>query len=279
MLILRSLYKNKNYNKILENQINIIDYKNQLLLDNLKYAKVIQNAFLPSHSLFQKIFPDSFIITMPKNYVNGDFIWYYNTKKYKVVALVDCTGHGVPASLLSIIGTYLLDIIVKEFGLVKPSRVLENLNILIKKQFENGLGDTEIVESMDVALCYFYDSHLVYSGAYMPIIVESKGKCTLYKGDKIPLGGYAVKRQEKYSEISIPILKGDKVYLFTDGFYDQFGGPKGRPTHIKNLVNLVADCQSLSIFAQKEYFETYLKNWMKGYEQIDDITLVGIKID
>lgn len=273
------LHKNRKYNQTLKEQLRIIDQKNQLLLDNMKYAKIIQKAFLPSHGYFQKIFPDSFIISIPQNHVNGDFIWYHQSRDYKIAALVDCTGHGIPASLLSIIGNNLLNIIVKEYGLTSPSKVLKNLDILLKKEFENGDEDPSLVESMDISICYIADSKIIYSGALMPVILASKERCHLYKGNMDPLGGYIIQRQKRFADTTIYTEKGDRLYLFSDGYYDQFGGENGKPLRIKNFLELVNRAQSIPITGQKAFFEDELAAWMKGYDQIDDISLVGIELD
>ncbi len=263
---------------LLSGRLKIANEKNQRFVDSIKYAKVIQRAFLPSHQCFEKIFPESFIISRPQSHVNGDFIWYHQSREFKIVALVDCTGHGIPASLLSIIGNNLLNIIIKEFGLVSPAKVLKNLDVLLKKAFESGNEDPGLVESMDISLCYINGSKILYSGALMPVILASKGKCHLYKGSMCPLGGYGIKREKRYFDITIFTEPGDRLYLFSDGYYDQFGGTLGKPLRIRNFIEMVTQVQVYPINEQKAFFEEKLTNWMTGYDQIDDISLIGIEL-
>lgn len=278
VLLALCIIKYRKLNALREKQLNIIDRKNQVLTDNLKCAEVIQKAFLPSHTLFAQMFPETMIISKPKEIVNGDFIWYYQNTEYKIIAMVDCTGHGVPASLMSIIGNNLLNTIIREYGFNSPSKVVKSLDQLLKNEFEASRDNQVFVEGMDIALCYISQKEIIYSGALMPIIVVSSGNSALYKGNKYPLGGYIIKRQKIFVDQTISYTKGDRLYMFSDGFYDQFGGEHGKPLRLKKFFDLITEGQHLSITEQNKFFSNYLETWMKDYDQIDDISLIGIEL-
>jgi serine phosphatase RsbU (regulator of sigma subunit) len=277
-LLLVCTIKYKKLSNIKARQINIIDKKNQVLTDNLKCAHVIQKAFLPSHELFSQLFPYSMIISKPKEIVNGDFIWYYQNTDFIIVAMVDCTGHGVPASLMSIIGNNLLNTIIREYGFNSPSKVLRSLDQLLKNEFETSQDSQVFVEGMDIAICYISKKEIIYSGALMPIVISSSGTCKLFKGNNYPLGGYIIKREKIFKDQTIPYKKGDRIYMFSDGFYDQFGGDHGKPMRLKNFIESIKQAQSIPILNQEKYFNDYLNNWMSNYDQIDDISLIGIEL-
>jgi serine phosphatase RsbU (regulator of sigma subunit) len=277
LFLLKYLKNLKKTTKMLVDQNFIISQKNDIITDNLNYAKMIQAALLPSHKDFKILFPDSFLLFMPKDIIGGDFVWYRSINGIKVFALIDCTGHGVSAGLMSVIGNTLLNKIIVEEGTLEPADILLKLDRYYKSLMAKETDKGFIMDGMDIALCTVNSNKLVFSGSYMPVCFISGGELEVFKGARYLLGGNISNSKSNFINQSVRLKKGDYLYMLTDGYYDQFGGQSFRPLRFKNFEKLLLSNYRLPMDKQSEFFHNYIVDWIGNYEQLDDITLVGIK--
>jgi len=269
-------------------QRDIVTYQKKEITDSIQYAERIQKAVLPEESILESNFTDYFILFRPKDIVSGDFYWMSKKGDYIIFTAADCTGHGVPGAFMSMLGVSFLNKIVNESGVIKPDQILNVLreNIILS------LKQKELQESskdgMDMAICTIdlKDNRLQYAGANNPVIIirKEKGEYSVIekRADGMPVGVYS--RMNDFSSHEIEIMKGDTIYLFSDGYCDQFGGPKGRKFMKPRFIQMLLDNQGLSMNSQKEIFEKTLEEWInhpdqgESIGQIDDIILLGIRI-
>ena len=277
LILTRSMKNLKKTTQLLVDQNFLITQKSDIITDNLKYAKIIQTALLPSHSDFKTLFQNSFIVFMPKDIIGGDFIWYKSINDTKIFALIDCTGHGVSAALMSVIGNTLLDKIIVEEGRTEPDEILYKLDASLKPLLIREAENSCIMDGMDIALCSVKDDILTFSGSFMPICIISNGNETIYKGTRYLIGGSIFENKCGFTNETVKLIKGDYIYLFSDGYYDQFGGETFRPLKFKNLQNMLMANHHLPMDKQKQYFQKFIIDWIGDYEQLDDITMVGIR--
>lgn len=299
--IMYSLAQKKKTNKIL-NQKNeqisaknkIIEEKNKDITDSLNYAKRIQTAILPEENLLLN-HVDSFIYYLPKDIVSGDFFWIKEVDKKLYFSVVDCTGHGVPGAFMSIIGFNSLNRIVEDLQLSETGLILDKLNELvihsIRKQNKDG---SSVRDGMDLSICCLdLERNIVeFSGANnplyilrdsssdnanIPITMTEKGYNLLeIKADKMAIGG--AENSKKYQTHQVQLQKGDTIYLFSDGYADQFGGPKGKKFMYKRFKELILSLQEHPMNLQKEIFDTTMIEWKGDLDQIDDICVIGVRI-
>ncbi|MBE7442827.1 MAG: tetratricopeptide repeat protein [Flavobacteriales bacterium] len=269
-------------------------HKNQEITDSINYAKRIQEAILPTEDEFKTAFPDSFILFKPKDIVSGDFYWIstnpkefpsidkeYGSNSWRVknplVAAVDCTGHGVPGSLMSMMGNSLLNKIVDTHKISNPNEILN----LLRTEIINSLkqhGENENKDGMDIALCTVYDDKIEFAGANNPIyIIRKNGNLEEIKADKMPVG-YSGVELKPYTNHSVKMELGDSFYIFTDGYADQFGGKDNKKFKYKQLKDLLVTINSKSMESQKEILNETIENWKGTNEQTDDILVIGIRI-
>lgn len=274
-------------NKLLESQNHIISEKNKDISDSINYAKKIQDAILPSIDDIQKVFPESFILSIPKDVVSGDFYWFTQQQHLKLFAVADCTGHGVPGALMSMIGNTLLNSIVNERKIVTPDFILNELRkeiISVLKQSEGSSNK----DGMDISLCCLntQTNVLTIACANNPVwIVRTKvldnAEKTIelieVKPDKQPIG-YASSTQKEFTLQSVALQKGDIIYQFTDGFADQFGGVKGKKFKYNQLKEILLSNKNSDIHLQAEILRKTFIDWKGNLEQIDDVLVTGIKI-
>ena len=266
-------------NSTLEKQKKIIEIANKNITDSINYAKKIQEAILPKATKLDKFLDFISILFIPKDVVSGDFYWFEKVGKKIILAAADCTGHGVPGAFMSMIGINNLNQIVLENKNTDPSLVLKELNNSIKKALKQDDKDSESKDGMDIALtCIDYEKNILsYSGAFRPLIYIRNNELFEIKGSRQPIGGSAPNDFE-YDLHQIPLQKGDVFYLFSDGYPDQFGGPKGKKFMNKNLKNLFMDIHQHPPTKQKELLTEKLNQWKGTKEQIDDILVIVVKI-
>lgn len=252
-----------------------IEKKNKDITDSIRYAKRIQTAVLPPEIPFE----DTFIFFRPKDIVSGDFYWLEKVDNLEMIAAVDCTGHGVPGAFLSILGHSMLTKIVREYGILEPAKILDQLdqeiiNALHQKNVE---GERIVNDGMDLALIsYNRDTNVLqYAGGYNPLILIRNGEVQEIKADRFPIGMTSVHESKKFTNNEIKVEKGDSYYIFSDGYADQFGGTDGKKYRKKNMKNLLLSMQDLSMKEQGEKLEKNILDWMEGYDQIDDIVFIG----
>jgi len=257
----------------------LIEKHNLNITDSINYAKRIQEAIIPGEDYVRKYFNDSFFLYEPKDIVSGDFIWLHELvpgEKY-MLALADCTGHGVPGAMMSIIGHSLLNDIVQGEGIVDPAEILTRLNkeVIRTLRQKNGSKNSD---GMDVSILRIDVSKLevVYAGAYQEVYWMN-GKLNVIKGDRVPVGGRHHDHNRSYSNRSFKVTKGDCIFLTSDGFADQFGGPGNKKFLKKRLVRLLEENHRYSMQAQSFIYQKAFRDWKGNLEQVDDVSMLGIK--
>ncbi|NNM94133.1 MAG: SpoIIE family protein phosphatase [Bacteroidia bacterium] len=261
-------------------QKELVESKNKDILDSIAYAKRLQDAILPPVSLIQTYFPDSFVLYKPKDIVAGDFYWMEREGDLILLAACDCTGHGVPGALVSVVCSNALNRSVKEFGITDPGKILDKVRELVLETFEK--SENDVKDGMDVSLLAIsYQPvanglEIQWSGAYNPLWYISGGNLHEVKADKQPIGKYDFKTPFKTH--SLKLQKGDCLYLFTDGYADQFGGPKGKKFKYIQLQEKLLAINQQPLYQQKAELEKKLESWKGELEQVDDILIIGIRI-
>lgn len=267
----------------LQNQKEELIFKNKNITDSINYAKRIQEAIMPSISHIKKLLPDSFILYMPKDIVSGDFYWINETKNKIFVAVIDCTGHGVPGAFMSIIGVELLRNITNIQGVNDASEILNRLNTGINETFSKGMTEeaVRVKDGMDVAFCVIDKENniLQYAGAFSNLYLIRDNKITEIKGDRYSVGVGNESGRQFFSSHYIPIHQDDMLYIFTDGYVDQFGGPDGKKYKFRRFRHLLLNIHKFPLELQRQYIEESIKEWKGNFEQVDDILIIGIKPD
>jgi serine phosphatase RsbU (regulator of sigma subunit) len=275
--------------KILENQkaeleLKVIErtselaQKNRDILDNLKYARRIQSAILPETTLIYKTLTDAFIFYKPKDIVSGDFYTFSQKNGKVIIAAADCTGHGVTGAFLSMIGISLLNQLINEQGFTKPAEILNNLNSGIVHALRQ--KESEITDGMDIAVCCLdlEAMNLEYAGSNRPLYRISDGEFTEIKPDKLAIGGFRLNKDAHFTNHTFKLKSGDCLYLFTDGFADQFGGKEGRKMLSKRMRDLIMTLKDLPMREQQSQFNAFFEEWKGLHEQVDDVLIIGIRI-
>ncbi len=264
-------------------QKEIIEQKNKHITQNITYAKKIQDAILPTGQI-RRAFPESFILHKPKDIVSGDFYWFSEVRKngssVQVIAVADCTGHGVPGAFMSMIGSDSLSQIVIEQGIVKPSEILASLNERVVTALQQNI-QTEARDGMDIAVCAIDRKHgkIEFSGAHRPLYRIARGSKNVeeLKADMRTIGGDTSANKTSFRNQEISFSEGDCFYLFTDGFADQFGGTEDEKFMTTNFKHLLAENHSRKMSEQQLILEAEIEKWRGEKEQLDDILVVGIR--
>lgn len=262
-------------NQLITKQKKIVEEKNQEIIDSMEYAKRIQAAILPPDSLVQSVLPDSFVLYLPKDIVAGDFYWLEQKNNTTYIAAADCTGHGVPGAMVSVICNNALNRSVREFGANEPNEILNKARELVISEFEK--SEDEVKDGMDIALCAIEGAKLRFSGAHNPLWIVRNGELLETKADKQPVGKFAASKN--FTNQLIELQRGDQIYLFSDGYADQFGGPKGKKFKAKSFKDLLIEIKDKNMSEQKVILQTTIRKWRGELEQVDDICVIGIKIN
>ncbi len=255
-----------------------IQNKNKKINDSINYAKRIQNAILPNNKVISKALPDSFILYKPRDVVSGDFPWFVQIKDDIFIAAVDCTGHGVPGALLSLIGYFLLNDIVRSRKVTEPGKILDLLDEGVTTTLRQD-EDATTKDGMDIALCKINTNTRVveYAGAHRPLYIMKGGVMDEVKGNKFPIGGGIFKNQTNFTNTRIELTEGDSIYFSSDGFPDQFGGPEGRKFGPKRTREIIENVHKLPMTEAMNTFDTEWESWRGEHKQTDDVLLIGIK--
>lgn len=275
-----------NTNNELIQKNTLIEKQKEKIIDSITYAQLIQQSILVEESEIQKHLPDSFIYYQPKDIVSGDFYWCSKINNKIILAAIDCTGHGVPGAFMSMIGNTLLNQIVNEKQITKPSEILRLLNIGIYEALHQEKEDGLARDGMDLALCSidYQNNQLEYAGAQNPLYVLSDGELVVIKADRLTIGGGGmISKKEnpllrEYTNHVIPIKKDMNIYLFSDGYMDQFRGSDRKKFGIQKFKGLILENQLLSMQKQKELFVIALEEWKGNAQQIDDILVIGLRL-
>lgn len=261
----------------LKNAFLEIEEKNKDIQDSIVYAKRIQEAILPAKELKHKLFPNAFVLYQPRDIVSGDFYWFTEKNGKRLIAAVDCTGHGVPGAFMSLIGSTILNEIVNVQGIIKPSQILNKLRDQIIHSLKQKDGNNK--DGMDISLlCFNENENLVeFAAANNPLWIIRNNEVIEVKADKQPVG-YSGFDLKDFTNHSLKLEKGDMLYLFSDGYADQFGGVKGKKYKYNTLKNFLISINHLSVAEQETKLLEEFSNWKGDLEQVDDVCIIGIKI-
>ena len=264
----------------IQEQNKIIADKNKDITDSINYAKRIQEAILPHHSMGWLNHENSFVYFRPRDIVSGDFYWFNEKDNKLIVVAADCTGHGVPGAFMSMIGTTLLNKVVNDKGETQPSEILKLMDLNILDALKQKGDSSSNRDGMDMAICTIdrEKQKLIYSGASRPLYLVRNSELIEFKSSIFSIGGYLEGKTKIFDEEQIDYIENDMIYLFSDGYADQFGGEKGKKFMSKNMRQLFAEIASLSLEEQKEKVNSTLQNWMNKNKQVDDILVIGIRL-
>jgi serine phosphatase RsbU (regulator of sigma subunit) len=256
-----------------------IEAQKQEITSSIEYASRIQMAMLPVKDLFANAFSDHFIIFKPRDIVSGDFYWFGEDEKHIFFTVADCTGHGVPGAFMSTMGISTLNEIITNKSDLQANTVLDLLREKTKMSLHQTGKEGEAADGMDVAFCILHKNKktLEYSGAYNPLFIFQGGEFKEYKGDRMPIGIYYGEKGS-FTNYEINVKSGDAIYIFSDGLADQFGGPDGSKYKKANFKKLLSEIYYRPMAEQREIIENELKIWKGKVDQVDDITIIGVRI-
>lgn len=257
-----------------------IQTKNKKITESINYARRIQGAILPNNRVINQVLPESFIMYKAKDVVSGDFPWFMPIGDELYIAAVDCTGHGVPGALISLIGYFLLNDIVRSRKITDPGVILDQLDEGVTQTLRQDRDDSETKDGMDIALCKINvkKGEVEYAGAHRPLYnITAKGELTEIKGNKFPIGGGIYKNQTKFTNTKLNVKKGDSIFFCSDGFPDQFGGPENRKFGPKKTRDLIIENHKLPMKELHNLIDNEWESWKGNYKQTDDVLMIGIK--
>lgn len=257
----------------------LIEQRNKEITDSINYARFIQQAILPNISEIDGFSDHCLIYYQPKAVIGGDFYWFTEHKSLLIIAAADCTGHGVPGALMSMLGLSLLNEIVNEKKVVDAGEILDMLRYKVISSLRQLDKNNRTKDGMDISLCVLDRSRnkIQFAGANNSLCIVRKGELMEYKADSMPIGVHD-RMNVKFRTIDIDVVKGDMLYLRSDGYADQFGGLNQRKFMLKNLKELFVELHKLPIDKQREMFEQRFLDWKGDNEQIDDVLILGYKI-
>ncbi|MBU0488962.1 MAG: tetratricopeptide repeat protein [Bacteroidetes bacterium] len=280
VLLLRLYNQKKKANLILAEQKKEIEMKNLHILDSIRYAMRIQQAILPTRHFINQEFPDSFILYQPKDIVSGDFYWAETIGTKVFFSAVDCTGHGVPGAFMSIVGMHTLNQAINEEKLSDPAAVLNFLSKKINESLRKSGDESEVKDGMDLALCALdrEKMQLEFAGVHNPMYIVRGEEVLQFKPEKHPIGEPFDDEFQGYSNTLIDLQKGDTIYLFSDGYPDQFGGPKRKKLLSKRFREILLVIRDMGMNEQQAHLEKTFEEWRGDTEQYDDVTIFAVRM-
>lgn len=270
--------KNKS-NLLLEEQNLLISSQKKEITDSINYASIIQRAMLPLAAEFNELFPANFIYYQPKDIVSGDFYWCGQRAGKKAIVVADCTGHGVPGAMMSMVGINLLNQAFNDQKLNSPAEILHFLDQGIGKSLHQNEQAQTTKNSMDLSICIIdeMNNEIAYGGSINPIYLVRNKELKLLKTDKIPIGYNNNNTKKVFNSYHHNMQKGDRIYMFTDGIPDQFGGEKGKKLMTKKFQEYLLLIQNEALHAQSSKIAAFIQNWKGSCEQTDDMLIIGIE--
>jgi len=274
-------------NKKVRSALAELEEKNKDITDSINYAQKIQAAILPSDEYIKSLLPEHFVLFKPKDIVSGDFYWFAEKDGRALAVAADCTGHGVPGAFMSMIGSSLLNESVIEKGITDPGKILQAIKDGVIKALRQTGGRLQQKDGMDMALCSFdaANKNVQYAGAYNPLIIVRNGEVLETRADRMPIGIYEDDGGKTFTTHDIQLQDGDSVYIYSDGFVDQFGGPKGKKFMSKRFKQALIDAQSLTMEEQEKMLGKLVEDWRTHSEQpggiseqMDDILVIGVRV-
>ncbi|MFW6364518.1 MAG: tetratricopeptide repeat protein [Bacteroidota bacterium] len=255
-----------------------ISKQNQIITESIEYAGRIQNAVLPQEENIKNFLYDYFVLYKPKNIVSGDFYWMSKVDGKIIVAAADCTGHGVPGAFMSMLGVAFLNDIVNQSKVISPNEILNQLRKDVIGALHQSVKNRSSRDGMDISLSVIdpEEDMLYFSGAYNPVYIIREGQLHEVKADRMPIGIHASYQDNPFSIKTFKLTEGDHIYMFSDGFYDQFGGERGLKFGRKSFKNMLIDNSDKTMSEQHKELQKTLSEWQKNWPQIDDIMVLGI---
>lgn len=253
---------------------------NKDINDSINYANRIQRAILPTNEIINNVFNEAFVFYKPKDIISGDFYWLHKTEDKIFYACADCTGHGVPGALMSMVGHQLLDHIITDRKISDPELILEEMDLAIIKLFKKSLLSDHLRDGMSMSLCVIdiKKKTVSFSGAFNNAYMFKTDEMIVLEADRKSIGGHEVIGGKKFTKTTHTYLEGDMVYMFTDGLPDQFGGVKGKKLMRKNLLDLINQNKHENMELQGQIYEYYFDKWKGQTFQVDDVTLLGFRL-
>jgi serine phosphatase RsbU (regulator of sigma subunit) len=259
-------------------QKEIIEQKNKDITDSIHYAQKIQKAVMPVPTKLKELVSNSFIFFRPRDIVSGDFYFFRKMNDRIIVAAVDCTGHGVPGALMSMIGSTLIKDVVVHEGITNPEQILDHLDKEIKFLLKQDSDGPSAQDGMDLGLMEIDTTNNVihYAGANRPLFMIREDELIEHKGDNFAIGGLDY-ISKSFTSVAIEYKKGDRFYLTTDGFVDQFGGESGKKYMKSRLKKVLLKTTNLNMASQGEYINNEFDEWKSNEEQVDDVLVIGLQ--
>lgn len=253
-----------------------LEIKNKEITDSITYAKRIQTAILPSDNIFKSFLNNSFVLYLPKDVVAGDFYWLEKVKDIVLFAAADCTGHGVPGAMMSVVCHNALNRSVREEGLTDPGKILDRTREIIISEL--GKSNEDVKDGMDISFCALNSKtlDLNWAGANNPLWIVRNSELIEVKPDKQPIGQHL--SSNPFTTHAIKLQANDILYVSTDGYQDQFGGDKGKKFKASHLKELILSVCTMPLEEQKKIISETFVNWKGKNEQVDDVCLIGVKI-
>jgi serine phosphatase RsbU (regulator of sigma subunit) len=240
----------------------------------MTYALRLQTAILPPVSVFQTALPNSFVFYKPKDIVSGDFYWMEQVVGKVLFAAADCTGHGIPGAMVSVVCNHALNRSVREYELTDPGQILDKTRELVIGEFAE--SDYKVKDGMDIALCSLEGNQLKYAGAHNPLLIIRNGEIIETKANKQPIGKFI--NQQPFTTHQFELQKDDTIYIFSDGYVDQFGGEKGKKLKVKAFRILLLSIQEKAMDKQKLSMHEFFESWKGDNEQVDDVCVIGVRV-
>jgi len=263
-----------------------IERQQKSIMDSIHYASRIQEAVLPPDEYLNKILGEHFVLFRPRDIVSGDFYWATESGNKTVIVAADCTGHGVPGAFMSMLGMSFLNEIVNKDGILQANIILNRLRENVKKSLRQTGKENEAKDGMDIAVCILdkTEMKIQYAGAYNPLLIIRNNEISRIKADRMPIGIY-LREKESFTNNIIDVKKGDLLYIFSDGYVDQFGGENDSKIRSAKFKELLIENHKKSLAEQKAVLVKFLEEWMdhtddtgRKYKQVDDILVIGIEI-
>lgn len=257
----------------------IVENQNKRITESINYARKIQLAINATENDLGRLLPSSFIFYLPKDVISGDFPWLFHKEHYLYVASVDCTGHGVPGAMMSMIGNLLLNDIVKDQGTPLPSEILGRLHAAVVNTLKQEAPDSNSNDGMDIALVRIdlESKEIVFSGAHRPLLVDRKNGIETISADKFPIGGIQYKGKNRFTDHSLGMQPGERIFLFSDGMPDQIGGAEKRKLMLKGIRDHFSAHTGEPMETLRKGTEELFFSWKGEQKQIDDILVIGIE--
>ena len=278
LIALRGYRNKRKANKLLEDKNSIIEDKNKSITDSINYAKNIQEAILPFEERFKQVFSDYFILFKPKDIVSGDFYWFVEKDDKVFLAVVDCTGHGVPGAFMSMIGSAILNNIVLERNITHADAILNDMHRQVRIALKQ--EETTNKDGMDLGLCVFNlkTKTIEFAGAMNSLHLIKEGEFQKINGDRLGIGGFQHEKERKFTRHTIQATPGMSLYLTTDGYPDQFGGDNGKKYKYKRMYDLIQNHATKPMHEQKQILDSEFHEWKGDIEQIDDVCVIGVRV-